>query len=113
MRRAVVAVALLAASCSGGRSPEEEAVRQHVLATAKNPREVRFESWGPNDLKGELGQGPLVRVCYYSGLTLVDALFTVKDGKVSGPVPTLGGNDWKRVMREEQQRSGQDKPRGE
>jgi hypothetical protein len=109
----MVAVAFLAASCSGGRSPEEEAVRQRVLATAKNPREVRFESWGPHDLKGELGQGPLVRVCYYSGLTLVDALFRVKDGKVLGPVSTVGGNDWKRLMREAQQRSGQDKPRAE
>lgn len=113
MRRSLVAVALLAASCSGGHGPEEEAVRQHVLAAAKNPRDVRFESWGPHDLKGELGQGPLVRVRYYSGLTLVDALFTVKDGKVTGPVPTVGGDDWKRVMREEQQKSGQEKPRAE
>jgi hypothetical protein len=109
----MVAFAFLAASCSGGRSPEEEAVRQHVLATAKNPKDVRFETWGPNDLKGELGQGPLVRVCFYSGLTLVDALFTVKDGKVSGPVPTVGGNEWKRFMWEEQQRPGKDKLRGE
>jgi hypothetical protein len=113
MRRAMVAVALLAASCSGARSPEEEAVRKRVLETAKNPHDIRFESWGPNDLQGELGQGPVVRVCYYTGLTLVDVLFTVKDGKVSGPVPTVGGADWKRVMREEQHKSGKAKTGGD
>ncbi len=113
MRRAVVTVALLTASCSGGRGPEEEAVRTHILEAVKNPKDVRFEKWGPHDLKGELGQGPMVRVCYYAGLTLVDVLFTVNDGKVSGPVPTVGGDDWKRVMREEQQKSRQEKPGGE